>query len=127
MAPNLIFAYAGDALWVLVLAIMFSASRQAWRQTEGRERLRFLGGEMRRELALWLLPAASFAASLWLALQARGADDEAAMIVFGLRAVSAPLLALLHLRAGHGQGAQSQAAQSLAPRSQGARIQGARQ
>jgi hypothetical protein len=98
MAPNLIFAYAGDALWVLVLAIMFAASRQAWRQTRGRGKLRFLGGEAPRELALWLLPAASFAASLWLALQARGAQGDAALIIFGVRAASAPLLTILHLR-----------------------------
>jgi len=98
MAPNLIFAYAGDALWVLVLAIMFSASRQAWRQTEGRESVPFLGGRMRRELALWLLPAASFAASLWLLLQARGAEGDAALIIFGVRAASAPILTILHLR-----------------------------
>ena len=98
MAPNLIFAYAGDALWVLVLAIMFSASRQAWRRTAGRERVPFLGGETRRELAIWLLPAASFVASLWLALQARGAEGDMALILFGVRAASAPLLTMLHLR-----------------------------
>lgn len=95
---KVVCAYAGDALWVVALTVMFAASRQAWRQTDGRDRVPFLGGLARREVALWLLPSASFAASLWLALQARGADDEAAMIVFGLRAVSAPLLALLHLR-----------------------------
>jgi hypothetical protein len=72
-------AYAGDALWVIALTIMFAASRQAWARTEGRARLRF-------------------AASLWLALQARGVQEEMALIVFGVRAVSASLLALLHLR-----------------------------
>ncbi len=94
----MVLAYIGDALWVVALAIMFSASRQAWRQTEGRASVRFLGGLMRRELALWLLPAASFVASLWLALQARGAIGDAAFIVFGVRAASASLVALLHLR-----------------------------
>jgi hypothetical protein len=91
-------AYAGDALWVIALTIMFAASRQAWGRTEGRARLRFVGGEAPRAVVLWLLPAASFAASLWLALQARGAQEEMALIVFGVRAVSASLLALLHLR-----------------------------
>jgi hypothetical protein len=91
-------AYAGDALWVIALTIMFAASRQAWARTEGRSRLRFLGGEAPRAVALWLLPAASFAASLWLALQARGVQEDMALIVFGVRAVSASLLALLHLR-----------------------------
>jgi hypothetical protein len=95
---GVVCAYAGDALWVVALTVVFAASRAAWRQTQGRSSLPFLGGQARREVALWLLPAASFAASLWLALRARGADDEAALIVFGVRAVSAPLLALLHLR-----------------------------
>ena len=90
--------YAGDALWVLALALMFSASLNAWRQTEGRATLPFLGGQMRRDVALWLLPAATFAASLWLLLQARNAEGDAALIVFGVRAASAPLLALAHLR-----------------------------
>jgi len=95
---GVVCAYAGDALWVVALTVMFAASRAAWRQTQGRANLPFLGGHARREVALWLLPAASFAASLWLALKARGADGEAALIVFGVRAVAAPLLALLHLR-----------------------------
>ena len=90
--------YAGDALWVLTLALMFSASRRAWQQTRNRPSVRFLGGMARRELAFWLLPMASFALSIWLALQARGVDNEAAIMLFGVRAVSAPLLALVHLR-----------------------------
>jgi hypothetical protein len=93
-----IFAFVGDAMWVIALAIMFGASRQAWGQTQGREKLPFLGGRMSRRIALWLLPTASFSASLWLALQARDADPDTAMIIFGVRAVSAPMLALLHLR-----------------------------
>ena len=91
-------AYAGDALWVIALTIMFAASRNAGRRTEGRGRLRFLGGEAPRAVALWLLPAASFVASLWLALQARTAPEQMTVLVFGLRAVSASTLALLHLR-----------------------------
>jgi len=90
--------YAGDALWVLTLALMFSASLNAWRQTEGRQSVRFLGGQARREMAFWLLPTASFALSIWLAIKARGVDNEAAIILFGIRAVSAPLLAVVHLR-----------------------------
>jgi hypothetical protein len=93
-----IFAFVGDGMWVIALAIMFGASRQAWGQTEGRDKVPFLGGRMSRGLALWFLPVASFIASLWLALQARDGDPDTAMIVFGVRAVSAPMLALLHLR-----------------------------
>ena len=95
---SVIFAYVGDALWVVGLTIMFAASRHAARQTEGRARLRFLGGEAPRAVALWLLPAASFAMSLWLALQARSVAEDTALLVLGVRAASASLLALLHLR-----------------------------
>jgi hypothetical protein len=63
----MIWSYAGDALWVIALSIMFGASRQAWRR---------------------------------IALQARTwrGDADLAFILFGVRAVSASLLALLHLR-----------------------------
>ena len=98
MSPSLILAYLGDALWVLCLAVMFSASLRAWRQTQGQATLPFLGGQMRRDVALWLLPMATFAASLWLLLRAREAQGDAALIVFGVRAATAPLLTLLHLR-----------------------------
>jgi hypothetical protein len=95
---SVIGAYAADALWVVALTIMFAASRQASRRTGGRLRLPFLGGEAPRAVVLWLLPAASFVASLWLALQARMTPEEMALLVFGVRAVSASTLALLHLR-----------------------------
>ena len=93
-----VFAYAGDALWVLALAIMFSASRHAWNETTSRQALPFLGGQAPRVIALWMLPTATFAASLWLLLQARQADGDMILVVFGVRATLAALLALLHLR-----------------------------
>ena len=93
-----VLSYAGDALWVIALTIMFSASRQAWGQTAGHDKVAFLGGHAPRAVALWLLPTASFAASLWLVLQARQAKGDMAVIVFGVRATLAALLALLHLR-----------------------------
>ena len=98
MDIGLVLAYVGDAMWVLCLAPMFSVSLRAWRQTEGQPTLPFLGGRMRRDVALWLLPMATFAVSLWLLLRARQAEGDAALIVFGVRAASAPLLTLLHLR-----------------------------
>ena len=98
MDLGLILAYVGDAMWVLCLALMFSVSLRAWRQTAGQATLPFLGGRMRRDVALWLLPVATFAVSLWLLLRAREAEGDAALIVFGVRAASAPLLTLLHLR-----------------------------
>lgn len=93
-----VLAYGGDALWVVALAIMFAASRRGWGQTADRTTLPFLGGQAPRAVALWLLPVATFAASLWLVLQARQAQDDMAVIVFGVRAVTAALLPLLHLR-----------------------------
>jgi hypothetical protein len=93
-----LFAYVGDALWVIALTIMFAASRQAAGRTQGRARLRYLGGQGPRVLVLWALPAASFAVSLWPALQARMVGEEASFVLFGVRAITASLLALLHLR-----------------------------
>ena len=96
----MLLTYFGDALWVVALAIMFGASRQAWARTEPGQKLRLPIGEIGRGLGIWALPAGAFAFSLWLALQARDRADEAdiAVIVFGVRATAAALLALLHLR-----------------------------
>jgi hypothetical protein len=93
-----VLSYAGDALWVIALTIMFSASRAAWGETAGRDKLPFLGAQAPRAIALWLLPAATFAVSLWLVLRAREAAGDMAVIAFGVRATLAALLALLHLR-----------------------------
>jgi len=94
---SVVFAYAGDALWVIALTVMFAATRSAWSRTAGRARVRYMGGQAPR-LALWALPVASFLVSLWPALQARSVSEEASLVVFGLRAITAPLLALLQLR-----------------------------
>ena len=94
---SVVFAYAGDALWVIALSVMFAATRAAWARTAGRPRVRYLGGEAPR-VALWALPVAAFLVSLWPALQARMTSEEGALIVFGVRAITAPLLALLQLR-----------------------------
>jgi len=95
-----LLTYLGDALWVIALTIMFSASRAAWARTRPGEKLVLPLGEIGRGLGVWALPGAAFAFSLWLALEARDrvGDGDIAVIVFGVRAVAAPLLALLHLR-----------------------------
>jgi hypothetical protein len=93
-----ILRYLGDALWIVALSIMFSASRAAWSQTRPGEKLRLPIGEIGRGLGVWALPGAAFAFSIWLALQAREQEGDAAVIVFGVRATGASLLALLHLR-----------------------------
>ena len=93
-----LLGYIGDALWVIALSIMFAASRAAAARTRGQARVRYLGGQGPRQLMLWGLPVASFAVSLWPALQARMVGEEASFVLFGVRAISASLLALLHLR-----------------------------
>jgi hypothetical protein len=96
----MIWAYVGDALWVLALAIMFGASRQAWRRIPQGVKPPLMGARLPRGLALWTLPGAAFLLSLWFALTSRTWSDDAAaaFIVFGVRAVAASMLALLHLR-----------------------------
>ncbi len=94
----MVLAYIGDALWVIALSLMFAASRAAALRTKGMARLPYLSGEGPRTFVLWAVPVASFAASLWPAIQARSMMGDAAVILFGLRAVAPPLLVLLHLR-----------------------------
>ena len=96
----MLWTYAGDALWVVALTILFGASRQAQRRIPADARPPLMGVRLPRPLALWALPAGAFLLSLWFALEARRRAGEAdmAVVVFGVRAASAPLLALLQLR-----------------------------
>lgn len=96
----MILTYAGDALWVIALTIMFGASRQAWRRIPPGVKPPLMGARLPRLLVVWTLPGAAFLLSLWFALSARTwrEDADLAFILFGVRAVSASLLALLHLR-----------------------------
>jgi len=96
----MIWPYLGDALWVIALSIMFSASRQAWRRIPAEVKPPLMGVRLPRGLTVWALPGAAFLLSLWFALQARSwrGDADLAFILFGVRAVAAALLALLHLR-----------------------------
>ena len=96
----MLWTYIGDAIWVIALTIMFSASTQASNRTAGDSHLPVLGANLPRTLALWALPGGAFAISLWFAYTARTTDlsADAALILLGVRALSASLLALLHLR-----------------------------
>ena len=96
----MILSYIGDALWVVALSIMFSTSRQAWRRIPQDVKPPLMGVRLPRMLVVWALPGAAFLLSLWFALQARTwrGDPDLAFILFGVRAVTASLLALLHLR-----------------------------
>lgn len=100
-------AMAGDVLWILALSIMASTTRAAWmRMTpqtlvpmsfgqDGKPRLR-----LKRNLALLILPVGGFVLGLVLVAFNRnvGADPSQAIILFGVRATAAALLALAHLR-----------------------------
>jgi hypothetical protein len=96
----MVWTYIGDALWVVALSIMFSTSRQAWRRIPPGVKPPLMGVRLPRMLVVWALPGAAFLLSLWFALQARTwrGDADLAFILFGVRAVLASLLALLHLR-----------------------------
>ena len=87
----MISTYIGDAIWVLALTIMFSASTQASNRTAGDSHLPVMGATP---------PGGAFAISLWFAYTARTADmdADATLILLGVRALSASLLALLHLK-----------------------------
>ena len=95
----MLWAYLGDALWILALSIMFGASRSAWRRIPPGVKPPVLGVRLPRGLAVWALPGSAFLLSLWALLYSRdwAEDADLAFILFGVRAVSASLLALLHL------------------------------
>ena len=96
----MLWTYIGDAIWVAALTIMYSASTQATNRTAGDSHLPVMGANLPRKLALWALPGGAFAISLWFAYTARTGDmdADATLILLGVRALSASLLALLHLK-----------------------------
>src|SRR3546814_9270009 len=87
----MIWTYVGDAIWVVALSIMFSASTRASNRTAGDSRLPVMGASLPRGLALWALPGGAFAIRLWFAFTARTAvlDADMALILLGVRALSA--------------------------------------
>lgn len=48
----MVWSYAGDALWVLALTIMFGASRQAWRRIPPGVKPPLMGVRLSRGLVL---------------------------------------------------------------------------
>ena len=81
---------------MIALTIMFAASRRPGSAPRATPRADAGRPGAARPGAL-ALPRGGFAVSLWLALQARRGRRRA-LILFGVRAVAASLLALLHLR-----------------------------
>lgn len=93
-----------DGLWIAVLSIMAGASRQAWRlilpdaqvpiafDKAGQPKAR-----TNKAIALLALPVVG--AVLWIVLMALGRrfGPNEAMVSLGLRALFAPIFALVHL------------------------------
>ena len=103
----LVFTYVGDVLWIIALSIMAGASRDAWKRTTPQTRMpmqfRADGAPLwraRRNSALLTLPIIAFLVSLVLVVFDRNqaATGDRAVILFGVRALAASLLALAHLR-----------------------------
>jgi hypothetical protein len=94
---------AGDALWILALSLMASASRAAWVKLSPEIRLSLplvSGLSARRGVALCVIPAIAFLAGGALLFMQGLAPraSAAAFIAFGLRATLAPLFVVAHLR-----------------------------
>jgi hypothetical protein len=102
-----ILTFAGDALWIIALSIMAGASREAWKRTDAETRMpmqfRADGAPLwraKRNSALLTLPVTAFVVSIVLVVfnRNRAATGDAAIILFGVRALAAALFALAHLR-----------------------------
>jgi hypothetical protein len=101
-----ILSYAGDVLWIVVMAIIASTSRAALKRIPAD-----LAVPMRwsaasptawrvpRNAAFTVMIGVPFVAGLLLLFAGRTAPDsiDEALLVFLLRAVIAPLMALFHL------------------------------
>lgn len=86
-----------DALWIVVLSLMSSASLGAARRIPGDVVMPVLGLPLPRTAALALIPV--FSLVIWLALVflARRTGGQAGLLLLGLRVALPPLLAVVHL------------------------------
>jgi hypothetical protein len=98
---------AGDVAWILALSIMASTAKAAWGRMgpdtlvpmsftqDGRPGIR-----LKRNIALLALPVAAFVLGIVLVAFNRNAmaSPDQALILFGVRATAAALVALAHLR-----------------------------
>jgi len=101
-----ILSYAGDALWILVMAIIASTSRAALKRipADVAVPMQFgasAGGAWRapRNFAFTLVIGVPFVVGLLLLFAGRTAPESAdeALLIFLVRALVAPLMALFHL------------------------------
>ncbi|MDO9222750.1 MAG: hypothetical protein Q7U20_03460 [Caulobacter sp.] len=95
----------GDALWIMVLAVMCSLSWSSWKKIPVGTPVpvAWKDGVVTRRVhrlpALWLVPALAIALGVWLKFESRapGLEAQGAMIALGVRVTLAPLAVLLHL------------------------------
>lgn len=96
---------AGDVFWILALALMASFNLAAWKRIPAGAAVPVLwkGLAATRRLPRWAalltVPVVAFLIGAWLQIESRepGLDLTGALIVLGVRATLAPLLAVLHL------------------------------
>ena len=96
---------AGDVFWILALALMASFTLATWKRIPAGAGVPVLwtGLSATRRLPRWAalitLPVAAFLIGAWLQIESRspGLDLTGALIILGVRATLAPLLAVLHL------------------------------
>jgi len=102
-----LFSVIGDVLWILALSVMASATRAAWTRISPDTTLPMTfrqdggpGVRLKRNLALLIMPVAGFVLGLALVVGNRSphAAPDQVLILFGIRALVAPLLAVAHLR-----------------------------
>lgn len=102
-----VLGYAGDALWIAALAIMASASRQAWRRLPAGPEIPVAlnpdgspAMKTSRGPALLAVPVLAFlvGAALLFARPLTGDNALAAIALFAVRATAAAVFALAHLR-----------------------------
>jgi hypothetical protein len=99
-----VLIYLGDAVWILALALMAGASRQAWNRMDADTQVPLQPGHLKsprvaRNIALSAAPAVAFVASLFLLAGVRGLglSPENALMLFGVRILLASLATLAHL------------------------------
>jgi hypothetical protein len=101
-----ILSYAGDVLWIVVMAIIASTSRAALKRIPPGTRMPMQWSVTRkpswrapRDAAFTLMIGLPFVVGLLLLFAGRTAPDspDEALIIFLVRASVAPLMALIHL------------------------------
>ena len=91
---------AADVLWIIALAIMAGGARAAWRRMVPQTKVPMQGDwRLPRDVALILPVAIAFVLGMALLWGHRSAPDLTySVILFGLRATMAAVVAMLHLQ-----------------------------